>query len=501
VTVISGFLHFFYVNSHRNSITGSKVNFETFFSFRSEVRTAENRNGSIHSRNLSRFNTSRTYVREETHNFELIPPPRVTHSVNELDIEYDEKRSSRDSEVDDDNNMNEFETSPEFKSAYHMIKSNPFHPKNFFHLSKAGLLDSMDNAPESRASRSASTLSTAATIDDLDILPGITDLVHFDTSCTLGDGTDATVYELIDRRNCEHVAMKLTKRKSGRYRTEIHLLNTLKTCPFVVTLKNVLEDDGVYVLILEKAPMTLEALLYERCIANPMGEGFAVQIFHDICCGILAIHDLGFVHKDIKPENVLLFAVQNQKNDDQDTNPSRNGLRAKIADFGFATRASLPSNFTQNARINASEMNAIEWRERVSDRCGTPGFWAPELVANVVEMEYAFKMDVFSAGCLLYRMLCNEMPFALFDDWETKQGSDGTFKLSKVKPTFQIVSWIRNTLSQDTTSSISSFRRHWNENLTISASALDLLRCTLRIRPKKRFDIRMCLRHDWFRSV
>jgi len=282
--------------------------------------------------------------------------------------------------------------------------------------------------------------------------------------------------------------MKLTKRKSGRYRTEIHLLHQLRTCPFIVKLLKVLEDASVYVLILEQAPMTLEMLLHERCTRMPMQEAVGREISGDTAKGIRAIHSLGFVHKDVKPENVLIFADRIHRK-----------LSAKIADFGFATRACFvtSSNFggAQN-ECAESELMSAEFEERVSDKCGTPGFWAPELVAGVVELGEARKMDVFSLGVTLYRMLCNEMPFGLFETWDLK---DGTRKLAKMKPNFQVVSWIQTTSN---TGSASESKVDYIRKLamtSLSKEVTELLRGMLRIRPGKRMSVAECLRSPWFK--
>ena len=151
-------------------------------------------------------------------------------------------------------------------------------------------------------------------MDSLENIPNSnSELGNYDQHKKLGNGTDAYVYEMIDRRNLEHVAMKLTKRKSGRYRTEIHLLHNLRACAYVVTLLKCLENDKIYVLVLEHAPMCLEKLLLKKCCETPMSEVNARDILRNVLKGLYAIHNLGFVHKDIKPENVLIFANREKK--------------------------------------------------------------------------------------------------------------------------------------------------------------------------------------------
>merc|ERR1719242_1669997 len=119
--------------------------------------------------------------------------------------------------------------------------------------------------------------SNIAQQDELECLGNMSELRMFRKERQLGTGTDAFVYEVVDRRDKSHFAMKLTKRKSGRYRTEIHLLHQLRTCQYVVRLIKVLEDESVYILLLEQAPMTLENLLLQRCTKLPMAEPVATD--------------------------------------------------------------------------------------------------------------------------------------------------------------------------------------------------------------------------------
>jgi len=383
----------------------------------------------------------------------------------------------------DDNTTNPSILSSNNPSVY-SIGSSIFHPNKFVGNSKFA-------SPQS-------TVSNAATVDPLDKLNGMDELNHYDKHKELGTGTDAFVYEVVDRRDKSHVAMKLTKRKSGRYRTEIHLLYQLRTCPFIVKLLKVLEDDSVYVLILEQAPMTLEMLLHERCTEISMQERVSKEIINDVFKGLKSIHNLGFVHKDMKPENVLIFADR-----------QRRKLQAKIADFGFATRCELTNNQNKGKKkIKLSPNQLNEFIERVCDKCGTPGFWAPELVAECVQLEEAFKMDVFSCGVTLYRMLCNEMPFGLFESWELKKDNTNNDvnikpKLAKMKPNFQIVSWMRVKKNNKPKNGSNKHKYNYIRKLSkqkLTQNAEDLLRGMLRIRPHKRLTIEECLKHKWLKK-
>eukprot|EP00485_Elphidium_margaritaceum_P005522 CAMPEP_0202708236 /NCGR_PEP_ID=MMETSP1385-20130828/20479_1 /ASSEMBLY_ACC=CAM_ASM_000861 /TAXON_ID=933848 /ORGANISM="Elphidium margaritaceum" /LENGTH=1432 /DNA_ID=CAMNT_0049367165 /DNA_START=71 /DNA_END=4369 /DNA_ORIENTATION=+ len=355
-----------------------------------------------------------------------------------------------------------------------------FHPANRLQFSKF-------QHPETKARAAAgnhpnlnpnSVYSTAAALDPLDELDNMDVLNNYDKHKELGNGTDAYVYEVVDRRDKSHVAMKLTKRKSGRYKTEIHLLHQLRSCPYVVKLLNCLENDNVYVLILEHAPMSLESLLLQRCTKHPMQERVAKTILSQVLRGIRAIHNLGFAHKDIKPENILIFA-----------NRSERRLIAKVADFGFATRVAPEGCSSGGMSLESLPREKyLEFEKHARDRCGTPGFWPPELVTQLCHLKYGFRMDVFSAGVTLYRMLCNEMPFGIFETWKYTVDRDNQKKLCKVKPNWKVISWLQ---SNSKFTPVLSTRQ-------LSDNVKDLLRSMLRIRPEQRATVDQCLQHDFF---
>lgn len=90
-----------------------------------------------------------------------------------------------------------------------------------------------------------------------------------------------------------------------------------------------------------------------------------------ILIGLEALHNKNIMHRDLKPDNILIR--------------NKESLNLVIADFGLSTKA------------DASKYLYL--------KCGTPGFVAPEIV-NLVEGQthYSTKCDIFSAGAIFYKL-------------------------------------------------------------------------------------------------
>jgi serine/threonine protein kinase len=164
----------------------------------------------------------------------------------------------------------------------------------------------------------------------------------------------------------------------------------------IVSVYAVGEDRGIPYLAME----LLEGELLETKLQHdgklPVSE--VVLIGHQISLGLAAAHERGLIHRDIKPSNVWLESceaasggVANGENPAGHHSP----VRVKILDFGLARIVGADAQITQQGAI-----------------LGTPAYMAPEQ-ADGKTLDP--RCDLFSLGCILYRMTTGELPFRGID--------------------------------------------------------------------------------------
>ncbi|MDK1327347.1 Stk1 family PASTA domain-containing Ser/Thr kinase [Arthrobacter sp. zg-Y1143] len=189
-------------------------------------------------------------------------------------------------------------------------------------------------------------------------------------------GGMSSVYLATDRRLDRDVALKVLYPHLAadrgflrRFESEAKSAARLSHPHVVGVLDQGITEDLAY-LVMEYVPgRTLRGLLDERGSLSPR---LALALMDAVVEGLAAAHDAGLVHRDVKPENVLL---------------AENG-RIKIADFGLARAVSTSTN--------------------TGTLVGTVAYLAPELVTGAVADE---RSDVYSAGIMLYEMLTGRQPY------------------------------------------------------------------------------------------
>jgi len=157
-----------------------------------------------------------------------------------------------------------------------------------------------------------------------------------------------------------------------RFDREAHAAANL-THPNVVTVHDVGQDHETHYIVMEYVDgEDLKTLIRREA---PMPVERALDLAIQICAGIGYAHRAGFVHCDVKPQNVLITADG----------------RVKVADFGIARALSSATLYTQTDMV---------W--------GSPHYFSPEQAAGEPPTPAS---DVYSIGVVLFEMLTGRTPF------------------------------------------------------------------------------------------
>ncbi|CAL1217279.1 unnamed protein product [Candida parapsilosis] len=193
---------------------------------------------------------------------------------------------------------------------------------------------------------------------------------------TLGEGSFGKVKLAQHTVTGQKVALKIINRKTlaksdmqGRIEREISYLRLLRH-PHIIKLYDVIKSKDDIIMVIEYAGKELFDYIVQR---GKMPEDEARRFFQQIIAAVEYCHRHKIVHRDLKPENLLL--------DDQ--------LNVKIADFGLSNIMT-DGNFLKTS-------------------CGSPNYAAPEVISG--KLYAGPEVDVWSAGVILYVMLCGRLPF------------------------------------------------------------------------------------------
>ncbi|MDF2485932.1 MAG: hypothetical protein K0R46_2100 [Herbinix sp.] len=207
--------------------------------------------------------------------------------------------------------------------------------------------------------------------------PGMIISDRYEIIDKVGSGGMADVYKARDQRLNRFVAIKVLKPEYSsdksfvnKFRAEAQSAAGLSH-PNIVNVYDVGDDSGLHYIVME----LVEGITLKRFIERKgkLEVKEAVGIGIQISQGMEAAHDNHIIHRDIKPQNIII---------------SRDG-KVKVTDFGIA-KATNSNTITSNAMGSVHYLSPEQARGGYSDE----------------------KSDIYSLGVTLYEMLSGKVPFA-----------------------------------------------------------------------------------------
>jgi len=204
----------------------------------------------------------------------------------------------------------------------------------------------------------------------------------------VGRGGAAVVYRAYDRRHGRLLAVKVLKPEvsmvlgADRFLREIQIAAALQH-PHIMPIYDSGAVNGLPFYVM---PYIEGESLRERISrSGPLQVDQALRIAGQVGDALRYAHAHGVVHRDVKPENILL-----------------EGDEAILADFGIAMSAS-PATARQDGPDAAGRLTGE------GAVIGTPAYMSPEQASPDAVVDS--RSDIFSFGCVVYEMLAGEPPF------------------------------------------------------------------------------------------
>ncbi len=206
--------------------------------------------------------------------------------------------------------------------------------------------------------------------------PGMMVSDRYEIINKVGSGGMADVYKAKDHRLNRFVAIKILKQEYSndakfvsKFRAEAQSVAGLSH-PNIVNVYDVGDDDGLYYIVMELVEgITLKKFIEKK---GKLDVREAVGIGIQIAQGMEAAHNNHIIHRDIKPQNIII---------------SKEG-KVKVTDFGIA-KAATSNTITSNAMGSVHYISPEQARGGYSDE----------------------KSDIYSLGVTMYEMLSGKVPF------------------------------------------------------------------------------------------
>ena len=276
----------------------------------------------------------------------------------------------------------------------------------------------------------------------------------------VGEGTYGVVYKCKIKKTTEYVALKkirLENEDEGIPSTAIREISILKQLkhPNIVRLVDLIHGEKKLYLVFEFMEHDLKKFLDLN--NGPLSPPLVKSYLYQICAAIKYCHSKRILHRDLKPQNLLI---------------DKNGA-IKLGDFGLARAFGIP------IKTLTHEILTLWYR-------------APEILLG--QKEYSTPVDMWSVGLIFYEMAHRKPLFA--GDSEIDQ----IFKIFQMYGTPNEKNWPGITKLPEFKLSFPQFKgkgiESYNKNL--EPVALDLLSKMIQLDPCKRISAKAALNHPYF---
>lgn len=286
---------------------------------------------------------------------------------------------------------------------------------------------------------------------------------------TLGQGSFGIVQMVEDKRSSNRVAVlkTISKTKSNLsieiLEQEIRNLKKLDH-PNVVKLMEYFDDTQNIYIVMENADggELLKVIEDNYKQGRYVNERWAMEIFKQVLEALVYCHARGVMHKDLKPENIMLLntphpaALGGSSAPSAQSGSSVGVPHVIVIDFGLAEMFDVRNGGNLRSRICS----------------GSPSTMSPEAWATAVNrnISIGYKTDVYSLGCVIFQTLCGEIPVLA----KTTEPND----------------WLRKI----------KLGPNWNLLKHCSSDGIDLVKKMMTIDERIRPTARDCLDHKWFQG-
>ena len=217
-----------------------------------------------------------------------------------------------------------------------------------------------------------------------------TKLGRYEIRSQLGAGGMGEVYLAQDTKLDRKVALKILppklaedEDKMSRFVREAKSASALNH-PNIITIHEIGEIDGMHFIATEYIEgETLKTQLK----AEPLSLKSILEIALQVASALEAAHRAGIVHRDIKPDNIMV----------------RDDGIVKVLDFGIVKLTA-----TDSSEVDREGKTKMQVQTRVGVIMGTVAYMSPEQARG---QETDARTDIWSFGCVLYEMLTHQQPF------------------------------------------------------------------------------------------